>query len=317
METSYLREFVFLADTLSFKKTAEHFYVSRSVISRHLSSMEESLGIKLVERTSHTVELTEIGRLFYHEAQIILRDYDNMIDHVRAAMESQSSIVRVGYLRNAARPVIVKFVKYMQENYSDIKLTLTCMQYGELRRAMEDGQVDIALAVNVNPKVSKHYRSTKIYTDRFSIVMSKDNPLAQRMEGLSLDELPEDKLLIPDSYVYAGLSDAVDGLVENKTRLTARATYSDVDMLYLKVQTEGYVAFSSSMNNTMFGDNVAIVPVKGADSSFSVSAFYADNLQEKEFNACQQAFEWCRTNLSGHDSDASGNVGIVLGDVER
>ncbi|MBP3866919.1 MAG: hypothetical protein J6D25_03835, partial [Eggerthellaceae bacterium] len=99
----------------------------------------------------------------------------------------------------------------------------------------------------------------------------------------SLEDLPDEKLLLPDSFVYAGLSDLIDGLVESQTRLVARAYYSDIDMLYLKVQTEGYVAFSSNMNNAMFGDNLAIVPVIGVDSTFSVSAFYSDALDDVTF----------------------------------
>lgn len=44
MNFEYLDEFVHLARSLSFRRTAEHFFVSRSVISRHMAALEESLG---------------------------------------------------------------------------------------------------------------------------------------------------------------------------------------------------------------------------------------------------------------------------------
>lgn len=308
MELSYLREFVYLADTLSFKLTAEHFYVSRSVISRHLAALEESLGCRLVERSSHVVELTEMGKTFYRDARVILRDYANAVERVRDTASAQSQVVRIGYLRNAARPVIVFLVRYIQQKHPDLRVSLSCMEYGELRRAMEDGVVDIALAVNVSPEVSRNYRSTLLYQDEFTAVMSKDNPLATRTQGVLLSDIPEEKLLLPDSFVYAGLSEIIDNIVENQSQLVARAFYSDVDMLYLKVQTEGYVAFSSSMNNAMFGDSLAIVPIVGIDPTFSVSAFYSDTLDDAVYEKCREVFEACHAAM-----ESRSETGIDVG----
>ena len=307
MDISHLKEFVYLANSLSFKRTAEHFYVSRSVISRHIASLEESLGVKLVNRGNQSVQLTEIGEVFYRDVLVILRDYAAALEHVRESQGSQMRIVRVGYLRNAARPVIVRFVRYMKKHYPNLHLSMTCMEYGELRRAMEEGAVDVALAVNVSPEVSRNYRSTRIYTDRLSLVMSKDHPQVPQTGAVDLADIPEDKLLIPDSFAYAGLREIVDGLVESKTQLIARAYYGDLDMLRLKVQTEGYVAFSSGLNNEMFGDQMVILPVRDVDTSFTVSAFYRDGLEEDLFHACRMAFEDCREAMKDWQDDKADN----------
>ena len=313
MELSHLKEFVYLANSLSFKRTAEHFYVSRSVISRHIAGLEESLGVRLVDRGGQGVQLTEVGEEFYRDVLVLLRAYATALEHVRESQVSHTPIVRIGYLRNAARPVIVRFVRYMTEHYPDIHLSMTCMEYGELRRAMEDGAVDVALAVNVSPEVSRNYRSTRIYTDRFSLVMSADLPQAGQVEGVDLADIPEDKLLVPDSFAYAGLSEIVDGLIEGKTQLLARAYYSDLDMLYLKVQTEGFVAFSSGLNNVIFGDQIAVLPIRDVDTSFTVSAFYRHELEEDLFHACRMAFEHCRDAMKNWKSEKSqGCIGYTI-----
>ena len=64
MNFEYLDEFVHLARSLSFRRTAEHFFVSRSVISRHMAALEESLGALLFVRDTHGVELTDAGEVF-------------------------------------------------------------------------------------------------------------------------------------------------------------------------------------------------------------------------------------------------------------
>lgn len=303
MNINYLIEFMYLAETLSFKHTADYFYVSRSVISRHLAALEDVLGVKLLERGNRSVQLTEAGKVFSREAQTVLRAYANAVDRTREAGNVSSRSVNIGYLKNASRPVIVQFMRYMNHEHPDVRLDLTCMEYDELRRAMENGTVDIALAVNVDPRISRNYRSTAIYTDRFFAVMNNDHPLASRADGVSLSELSEEKLLLPDSFVFAGLSDLIDELISVKEQ-AAHEYYSDIDTLYLKVQAEGYVAFSSGLNNAMFGDRLAIVPVLGIDPSFTVSAFYNDDVPENVLQACRKGFESCRDAMK-HASEAN------------
>lgn len=299
METTHLEEFVYLAETLNFKQTAEHFFVSRSVISRHLAALEDSIGAKLIDRGGRIAKLTPEGEVFYRDARVILRECANAQDHVRVVQSANANIVRIGYLRNAARPVIVYFARYIQNVHPGLHLELSCMEYGELRRAMDDGTVDIALAVNVSPEMSRHYRSTHVYTDRFYLVMSKDNRLVKQAGegGLSWSDLPEDKLLLPDSVVYSGLYELMERMIAKHSQKMAREFYSDIDMLYLKVQAENYVALSSGMNSAMFGDALKVLPISDFDSSFTVSAFYRDGLDENAAAMCRAGFEACRDEL--------------------
>ncbi|WP_418238246.1 helix-turn-helix domain-containing protein, partial [Ellagibacter isourolithinifaciens] len=58
MNIDYLKEFIDLSETFSFSATARRFYVSSSVLSKHISAMEKELAVKLLRRDSHGVELT-------------------------------------------------------------------------------------------------------------------------------------------------------------------------------------------------------------------------------------------------------------------
>lgn len=296
MNIDFLDEFVFLADSLSFKRTADHFYVSRSVISRHMTALEETVGTRLLERDTRGVALTEAGSTFYRDAKTVLNDWKNAIERARG-MKNESDPVRIGYLRNASRPILVQFVRHMAKAHSNVHLSSICMEYDELKKALEDRAIDIALAVDVNSLSSQKYRSTVVYRDRFYAVCSKDHPLARQSDGLTLKDLHGQKVLLPAIYADIGLSTLVSGLADENNMHAARSFYRDVDMLYLKVQTEGYIAFSSGMNNIMFGDRLAILPLIGVDTEFSVSAFYHDELTGSAYSSCREGFEWCRDEL--------------------
>lgn len=297
MDMRHLEEFVYTAETGSFKQTASHFFVSRSVISRHISALEDITGARLFERDRHMVRLTDAGEVFYREAKIVLRDWNSALERVREVSEKKLTLVRVGYLRNAARPVLAHFVREMNRRYPDVRLSLVCMEHHELVRALAEHNVDLALAVNISPELSGGYRSTSIYKDHYTVVCAKDQRLAREKGWVDLDDLRGLPLLIPDSYVYGGTSSFIKDVVDDETMAISRAFYSDADILTLKVETEGLFAFSSTMNNILFRDRLAVLPIVDADTSFEVSAFYHDDFDGEGFEACKSVFDWCNKHM--------------------
>lgn len=297
MDISYIDEFLYLAETLSFKRTAERFFVSRSVISRHVAALEEAVGARLLDRNSHGVQLTNAGEVFYRDAKVISRDWSMALERVHGMPDEGYLMVRLGYLRNAARPVLASFVREMGRRHPNIRLSLVCMEHKELMRALAEHAVDVALAVNVSPDLSRDYRSSPIYRDHFTIACAKDHPFASKGEGVSIDELRGQSLLMPDSYVYGGNADFIGELIDESAMTAARSFYEDADMLTLKVETEGMLAFSSTVNNEIFRNRLVTLPISDVDTSFQVSAFYHDELTGPAFEACCEVFEWCNDSM--------------------
>ena len=252
MNFEYLDEFVHLARSLSFRRTAEHFFVSRSVISRHMAALEESLGALLFVRDTHGVELTDAGEVFLQEARSLLRGWELAQERVRSVSGTGDKLVRIGYLRNGARPFLVRFVNSMAKEHPSIRLSLLCMKYGELRQALEEHGVDVAIGMNVDSSISSDYRSTPIYRDHFVIACNRANPLASMASGITVDDLRDQRLLIPDSYMSSGLAEGIRPFVDDETLAEAEELYMDMDLLYLKLRTENCIAFVSDMNASMF-----------------------------------------------------------------
>lgn len=144
MDIRFIDEFLYVADTGSYKKAAEHFFVSRSVISRHISALEDAVGTRLLQRDSHSVRLTNAGEVFARDARVVKRDWENAVERVRQASVGECAIVRLGYLRNVARPFISRFVREVKARYPQINLSLVCMDYNDLVRVLADVVVDMS-----------------------------------------------------------------------------------------------------------------------------------------------------------------------------
>lgn len=68
--------FIKVVDTRSFTAAAERLNLSKSVISRRISELENRLGARLLNRTTRKLSLTEVGQAFYDRCTRILADLD-------------------------------------------------------------------------------------------------------------------------------------------------------------------------------------------------------------------------------------------------
>lgn len=69
MDIEYLRLFICLAENRSFTNAAKQMYMSSSSFSNKISELEREVGVKLVERTTRSVALTEAGEYFLEDAE--------------------------------------------------------------------------------------------------------------------------------------------------------------------------------------------------------------------------------------------------------
>ena len=88
MELRQLRYFVILAEELHFGRAAAREHIVQSALSQQLQRLERELGVLLIERTTHHVQLSPAGAAFLIEARQILAHVD------RAAWPPSGPLVR-------------------------------------------------------------------------------------------------------------------------------------------------------------------------------------------------------------------------------
>ena len=76
IELRHMRAFVTVAEELSFSRAAERLYISPSALSRQIRALERLVGCDLLERSTHSVELTLAGDALLERAREVLRDVD-------------------------------------------------------------------------------------------------------------------------------------------------------------------------------------------------------------------------------------------------
>ena len=313
MNIDHLKEFIHLAETLNFSATAEHFFVSPSVLSKHIAAMESELSAKLLDRDSHSVCLTEAGQVFLEDAQTIVTTFSHSIENIAALDNNCKAVVRVGYMRNAACPFLNMFMRYMRTYFPDVQIMPICMEYGELYYALCADRVDLGFGLDPRFGNAAELSSVSVYSDRFDVVVSPDHPLAKRVDGgISAHELSRVDVMLPNPDSYPGMSEFVEGILPEGC--TGRKNYyRDIDTAYLSVELGLAAVFSSEHNMEVFGDQVKFIRINDADTSYHVSAFWGRNTKNDAIGSCLEAVEYCRDKLARkkqHEANASAKQAL-------
>jgi DNA-binding transcriptional LysR family regulator len=105
MDPSDLRDlaaFVAIARVCNFRRAAQEQGISVSSLSQRLRDIEERLGVRLINRTTRSVALTEAGELLLSRVAPAIRDVSEALDHVRGLRGVPSGRLRI----NAPAPAI-------------------------------------------------------------------------------------------------------------------------------------------------------------------------------------------------------------------
>lgn len=95
-----LRVFAEVVQTRNFTSAAKHLNLTPSAVSKQISMLEEKLGVRLLNRTTRTVNPTEAGQLYFDRAKRILEE----LDEAEALVADMDTTPR-GTLKIAAEPV--------------------------------------------------------------------------------------------------------------------------------------------------------------------------------------------------------------------
>src|SRR5690606_643601 len=96
-DLKHLATFIAVAEELNFHRAAERLAMAQPAVSRIVLELEDRLGVKLLERTTRKVRLTEAGRYLLEEAQEILGRIEAAENTTRLLASGTKAVLRVGY----------------------------------------------------------------------------------------------------------------------------------------------------------------------------------------------------------------------------
>jgi len=119
-----LEAVVMIARRGTFRAAAVDLGMSTTGLSHAISKLEARLGVRLFNRTTRSVSLTEAGKLFVERVGPALQDIHGALDEVRAQRETPSGTIRINAAPFAAREILSPLVFEFLNRYPDMQVDL-------------------------------------------------------------------------------------------------------------------------------------------------------------------------------------------------
>ena len=126
-----------IARVQSFRSAALTLEMSTTSLSNAIGKLEKHLGVRLFNRTTRSVSLTDAGRVFIDLAGPALSDLQSAMDSVRSQQATPSGVLRINTFASGAREIISPLVLEFVRRYPDVHVDL--VTEGRLTDIVADG----------------------------------------------------------------------------------------------------------------------------------------------------------------------------------
>lgn len=223
--------FLTVAKEGNISKAAEKLYISQPYLSQYIIRLENSFGVKLIERDKARLELTPAGRIYASYLESSLQMYRKLLQDFDAITVRHAQTLRLGFSNWRASTLLPDILPLFAEQHPDVKLEFLEVPNSELYRLVSEDKVDFVM-MNTSLNVPDYLTSEVILYERILLAGHRNDPAAQafqqmREAGQELDlHLLEGRrmiLLHPES----ALAGRVNNYLDKKHVVLRNVVYTD------------------------------------------------------------------------------------------
>ena len=146
METKWLEDFVSLAETRSFSRSAQLRHVTQPAFSRRIQSLEAWAGADLVDRSSYPTTLTPAGETLYAQALELLQSLHNARAMLRGHGAAAQDVVEFAVPHTLAFTFFPAWVADWRAHFRPIKSRLSALNVHDAVLRLVEGGCDLLIA---------------------------------------------------------------------------------------------------------------------------------------------------------------------------
>lgn len=247
MYNKYLEIFIEVADTGSFTKASEKFFISPTAVMKQINNMENDLGLKLIERNHSGASLTKAGKKIYTDCKYII-DYSNKaIQEARQLQNKKNKLITIGTsvicdsrpLMNLWYKVSDKFPEYR------IKIVPFESNHTTTLTTLKNSSTDFDAIVSPcdSPEWLKNVNFLKLGTYKYTILVPRNHRLAGLKKASLKDLSNETVMTITEGD--SKQSQKIYNLLQTNENITIKSIpfFYDINV-FNECEENGYVLIS-------------------------------------------------------------------------
>ncbi len=173
-----MRALVALARTGSFTLAAEYMHVTQSALSGLIKELEQTLGIRVVDRSTRKIALTEVGRELVPLFSKIIDDLDGALQDIANQSQLKKGVVRIAAPQLMSCTLLPEVIAGYRATHPEISVRLVDCAVENVTARVLSGEVDVAIGPERDP--SAQIDASVLFEMPFVLVFPQGHALAGR-----------------------------------------------------------------------------------------------------------------------------------------
>lgn len=194
MDIRQLRYFITIAEEGNITKAARRLHIAQPPLSQQLKLLEEELGVKLVERGSRKIQLTDAGKILRHRAEQVVELVDSTVKELKDFNEGLQGTLSVGTVPSSGSTLLPERIYNFHESYPGVTFQIWEGDTYRILDLLNNGVIEIGIV------------RTPINSEFFEIIYLPDEPMVvatrgdmywgEEQKSICLKELKDKPLII-------------------------------------------------------------------------------------------------------------------------
>ncbi|WP_237174004.1 LysR family transcriptional regulator [Paracandidimonas lactea] len=208
-----LQAFVAVAESLSFRAAADALSISPPALSRRIEKLEGLLGVRLFERSTRHVQLTNVGRVFLERARSALDELESAMLGIEDLAAHRTGVVSVACVPSAAYYFLPSVITTFTRHYPNIRVRILDEGANTVLNDVLNRRADFGINFVGTQEMDIHFEP--IFTERFVLAVHSGHRLARRRK-VRWEELGDER------FIAVGKSSGNRVLLDSALAQTAR-----------------------------------------------------------------------------------------------
>ncbi|UHL62918.1 LysR family transcriptional regulator [Paralcaligenes sp. KSB-10] len=187
-----LQAFVAVSEKLSFRAAAEDLHLSAPALSRRIEKLESILGVKLFERSTRHVVLTNVGRTFLDHSRSALDELEGAMLGIADLAAQRRGVVTVACVPSAAYYFLPAVIAKFTKSYPQIRVRILDESANTVLNAVINRQADFGINFIGTQEADLEFEP--VFTERFVLAVHKDHHLSKRRK-VRWEELCDERFM--------------------------------------------------------------------------------------------------------------------------
>ncbi len=239
MEISHLRYFFHVAETGSFSRAAALVHVSAPAMTKAIQKLESETGVRLFERTTRRVILTEEGKAVFRRAREILGQVDEISRDLDELASTVSGELRIAAMEVFSVRVLPRAISALVAQFPKVVPLVYEMHPDSMVRHLSEGLIDVGFTIGAVSGERVH--SELLGTSPGRIVCGRSHPLYEKRR-IVRDDLCRYSFVVPRFFQRESMP-SLDQFPETKHPRKVGATIELLQMMVELTLAGSYLGY--------------------------------------------------------------------------